>query len=209
MSEPVPSSEKINNSAYGKILADALLASAETRKIEPRRNLYLDVNQTRYCYLILEGYFGLYRKSDDRLLAIVTVPAVVGLSGMVTASSSVYLKALVPSVAGKISLTLVEEIIKEKGLWEILARYLMHLSERLFIASEQLTSPNAFESVCIQLKELMKEDESIRLNITAERYIRDKTELSRSRIMSILSELKKSGHIELDKGILEHISKPL
>ena len=48
----------------------------------------------------------------------------------------------------------------------------------------------------------MSENEKYRNNITAENYIRDKTNLSRSGIMRILSELKEGGYIEINRGIL-------
>ena len=48
----------------------------------------------------------------------------------------------------------------------------------------------------------MSEDARLRNSITAENYIRDKTNLSRSGIMRILSELKEGGYIEINRGIL-------
>jgi len=189
-------------SPYGKVLIDALSPFAEIKKIAARRNLYLSINQVLYCYLLLEGEFGIYRKSDHRMLAIVSSPTILGITGLVTANTSIYMKALVPAVAGRVPLEVVQHTIQEQNLWETLSRHLMLLADRLYVSAEQLSAPTAFDMVCTQLTELMREHDDIRENITAERYIRDKTELSRSRIMHILSELKKSGHIDIQKGIL-------
>lgn len=108
-------------------------------------------------------------------------------------------------MVGKIPLEVVQNAIQEHNLWKPLSQHMMFLFERLYISGEQLSAPTASEIVYTQLNELMCEDPDIRQQITAERYIRDKTELSRSRIMGILSELKKDGHIETQKGILVNI----
>jgi DNA-binding IclR family transcriptional regulator len=58
-----------------------------------------------------------------------------------------------------------------------------------------------------QLVKLMEEDEAYRLGVTAERYIREKTQLSRSGVMRILADLKTGGFIEIDEGRLIKINK--
>jgi CRP-like cAMP-binding protein len=57
-----------------------------------------------------------------------------------------------------------------------------------------------------QLVQLMDEDESYRRGIT-ERYIREKTQLSRSGVMRILADLKTGGFIEMEEGRLIKINK--
>lgn len=198
-------SQRSNISPYGEVLIEALRPYAEIKKIAPRRNLPMNIGNARYCYLILAGQFGGYRQSDHRMLTIVSYPAILGLGGLLTDNTFTYLKALTPGMVGRISLEVVQHTIQEQNLWEILSKHMIYISRRLLISGQQLTAPTAFEIVCTQLTELMNEDISIRNEITAERYIRDKTELSRSRIMHILSELKKAGHIEIQKGLLEQI----
>jgi CRP-like cAMP-binding protein len=43
--------------------------------------------------------------------------------------------------------------------------------------------------------------------VTAERYIREKTQLSRSGVMRILADLKTGGFIEMEEGRLIKINK--
>jgi CRP-like cAMP-binding protein len=198
--------ESTKTSPYGKILIDALSPLAEIKQIKGRQNLELRINDVLYCYLVLKGHLGVFRKSDNRMLAVITYPSIMGIAGLVTGKSTIYLKALTPSTVGKVSLEIVQFTIQECNLWEPLSKHMMLLSERLYVSGEQLTAPTAFQIVCKQLMELMGEDISIRGQITAERYIRDKTELSRSKVMDVLSELKRNGSIELNKGILMNIN---
>jgi len=68
-------------------------------------------------------------------------------------------------------------------------------------------TPTAYELIRKHLLELMDEDESFRERITAERYIRDKTQLSRSGVMRILADLKAGGYVEMEEGRLIKINK--
>lgn len=58
-----------------------------------------------------------------------------------------------------------------------------------------------------QLLKLMDEDEHYRSSITAERYIREKTQLSRSGVMRILADLRTGGFIDIEEGKLIRINK--
>ena len=53
----------------------------------------------------------------------------------------------------------------------------------------------------------MNENEDLRLLTNACDYIQEKTLLSRSGIMKILSDLKQGGHIVIERGILLEIKK--
>lgn len=203
---PEPSENKEKDYPYTKILVDALRPVAEIRDIPPRSSLFLSVNHVLYCYLLLRGSFGVFRKRDNRMLAVVYCPGIFGFAGMLTGSTEIYLKALTPASVGKLSLEVVEHTIEALDLWKPLSLHMMQLSDRLYISGEQLSATTASEIVCLQLQELMNENTRFRENITAERYIRDKTNLSRSRIMNILSGLRNAGHIEIQRGILVSIS---
>ncbi|MCJ1876950.1 hypothetical protein GKR53_23315 [Klebsiella sp. HSTU-Sny5] len=193
-------------SPYGRVLVEKLRSYSDVLSITKRRNLYFNLREILFCYIILEGYFGVYRKNDSRLLAIVSYPTILGMKGMLNIKTDIFLKALTPAKVGRLTVDNFHSFIQRENLWEELAKHLVLLSERLYISSEQINAPTATEMVLTQLQELMLEPDIIRNNITAESYIKDKTGLSRSRIMGVLSELKKSGHIDIYKGILLRLS---
>jgi CRP-like cAMP-binding protein len=101
----------------------------------------------------------------------------------------------------------VADIIKEKGLWGLLSRQLMFVYSRLYNNVMPQGAPTAYEMIRQQLIKLMEEDESYRSSVTAERYIREKTQLSRSGVMRILADLKTGGFIEMEEGRLIKINK--
>ncbi|EFS3370492.1 helix-turn-helix domain-containing protein [Salmonella enterica] len=195
-----------NGNPYAKIIVEALRPVAEIINIVPRRNLSLYINNVQYCYLLLNGNFGIYRKNDNRMVAVVYCPNIFGVAGMVAGQSGIYIKALTSATVGKISLNVVEHTIEALELWKPLSLYMMSLSSKLYIYGEKLSATTAYEIICLQLNELMNEKKFFREGITAERYIRDKTNLSRSRIMKILSGLRQGGFIEIHRGVLVNIS---
>lgn len=71
--------------------------------------------------------------------------------------------------------------------------------------SSYLNSPTAYEILRFQLLELMSEPVEFRENISAAQYIQQKTRLSRSSIMKILSQLKQGGFVRLENGTLKEI----
>jgi len=204
----MPETKSVSSSPDGKHLVEALRSYSQEKKIGSRRNLLFNINGTLYCYLIFEGLFAVHRLSDDRMLGTVRQPTILGMSGLITGHTQIYLKALTPAVVGQIPTEYFYQVLQEKNLWESLSKHLIYLADRLFIFNEQSAAPSAFDTVYLQLKELMQEDVRIRQQVTAERYIRDKTHLSRSRIMHILSTLKEEGRIEIKRGILLGVNEP-
>lgn len=65
----------------------------------------------------------------------------------------------------------------------------------------------AYEMIRQQLIKLMEEEVDYRHSVTAEKYIREKTRLSRSGVMRILAALKTGGFIEMEEGKLIKINK--
>ena len=194
----------IKPSPYARILVEALKEHATLRDIAARTKLSFTVNSTRRCYLVLEGRFSLHRLSDDRLVATSATPGFYGINNG-QLRPYFYMKALTPAVIGYLSLEETFDLIRAKNLWETLAMHTMTMNEKLVIYAEQLTAPTAYQVIRTQLIELMNEDKNFRENTTAESYIREKTMLSRSGIMLILSKLKKGEYIVMNGGMLVSI----
>ncbi|WNS34115.1 helix-turn-helix domain-containing protein [Enterobacter asburiae] len=66
---------------------------------------------------------------------------------------------------------------------------------------------STYELIRINLNALMEEEEELRLSINVSDYIQDKTRLSRSRVMKILSDLREGDFIEVKRGILLKVNK--
>ncbi|SAC78742.1 cAMP-binding proteins-catabolite gene activator and regulatory subunit of cAMP-dependent protein kinases [Enterobacter cloacae] len=149
----------------------------------------------------------IHRGNDDLAMATVQGPAVIGLSNLHQTQMRGYIKTFNNCDIVTLKTDFVNETIKNHNLWEPLAYHLMGLAGKLFHSYEDLTGPSAYDIVSAQLYALSNEESSFRLNVTAESYIRDKTHLSRSGVMRILSALKEGGYIEMQRGVLLNIVK--
>ncbi|MGL5384402.1 MAG: helix-turn-helix domain-containing protein [Serratia sp. (in: enterobacteria)] len=160
------------------------------------------------CYLIHEGIVGFYREADEKLLVAMQAATILGIADNDDDSTRQFrLQPLTPCKITPLTLNTVYEVIRQKALWETLARHLNAVVFKLIQSSIQLSAPSAYEIMRYQLMELMVEPDEVRLRMTAERYIRYKTNLSRSGIMRILSNLKTGGYIEIEEGKLMKINK--
>jgi CRP-like cAMP-binding protein len=158
-------------------------------------------------YLILEGTVAIYRRSDNLMLSTAKSPALFGVANINDIFFDDYLKTVTPCKIGMLTAEQLHVIIQEKALWGLISNHLMFMYNRLYNTVMPKGAPTAYEMIRQQLMLLMNEDESYRREITAERYIRDKTQLSRSGVMRILADLKTGGFIEMEDGRLIKINK--
>ncbi|HFK5805913.1 helix-turn-helix domain-containing protein [Enterobacter bugandensis] len=194
-------------SPYAQELISHLLPDSTTRRTARGERLDLQINGQGMCYLILEGTVAIYRRSDDMMLSTARSPALFGLANLTDIYFNDYLKTVSPCLIGTLTTERVNEIIKEKALWGLLSKQLMFVYSRLYNNVMPQGAPTAYEMIRQQLIKLMEEDESYRSSVTAERYIREKTQLSRSGVMRILADLKTGGFIEMEEGRLIKINK--
>ncbi|UWX95096.1 helix-turn-helix domain-containing protein [Enterobacter mori] len=201
------SAQQHRGSPYAQELISYLKPYCTMRRTGRGEQFDLQVDGKGICYLILEGTIAIYRRSDDMLLSTARSPALLGLANLTDIYFNDYIKTVSPCLIGILSAEKVSEIIKEKALWGLLSKQLMFVYSRLYNNVMPQGAPTAYEMIRQQLVKLMEEDEAYRLGVTAERYIREKTQLSRSGIMRILADLKTGGFIEIDEGRLIKINK--
>lgn len=194
-------------SPYAQELISYLLSDCTTRRTARGERLDLQINGQGMCYLILEGTIAIYRRSDDMMLSTARSPGLFGLANLTDIYFNDYIKTVSPCLIGTLTTERVNEIIKEKALWGLLSKQLMFVYSRLYNNVMPQGAPTAYEMIRQQLVKLMEEEESYRLGVTAERYIREKTQLSRSGVMRILADLKTGGFIEMEDGRLIRINK--
>lgn len=182
---------------WSKALVEALQPFATTQSY--RKGVRLDFVETDepLCRLIINGSVEVHRTADHLLMVRVPASRILGLG-----ISGCYIVTAEPCKIATLTLEEAHQHIQELGLWEVLAKHMVVVSSKLFFYSRQLSAPTAYEVICCQLIELMHEPESLRKILSVERFIRDRTHLSRSSIMKILADLKLGGYISIENGRL-------
>ena len=87
----------------------------------------------------------------------------------------------------------------------VLAQRLMVLSMR----SQEMVGVDSYPMVRTLLTELADYPEAYRRQINALSFIQRRTNLSRSRVMAILAELRHGAYITVHRGVLEKITRTL
>lgn len=134
-----------------------------------------------------------------------TAPFIFGISNQQTDPSLLFMRSQEPSRLSRISISDADAIISERNLWECMVRLMTYTAGRVYDHFTQISQLSSYEIIRYQLLELMNETTKIRTSVTAARYIQDRTYLSRSGIMKILSELKAGEFIDIQRGMLVEI----
>ncbi|CAM7305995.1 helix-turn-helix domain-containing protein [Citrobacter sedlakii] len=152
------------------------------------------------CQFIRSGVVSIENQENHLALGIASAPVSLGFTSAL--SEKLLLRALEPCEVATVPLDTVMARIEEKQLWEIMAKHMIVVMNKLFIQNEMATAPTAYDLLCKQLLALNQEPDSIRESVAAYQFILDRTHISRSSVMKILSALKKGGYIELSQGKL-------
>ncbi|MCW4781862.1 helix-turn-helix domain-containing protein [Enterobacter chuandaensis] len=172
-----------------------------------RQIISLDQHEEPMTFILHSGIAAVYRTRDQLLLKFIEAPMIVGMNDLIDTNAGFYMQA-----CGEIKyeikpLKSTLEIINNRNLWQEAAYSYMYAIKRLLEAHETSVGLSTYELIRLNLVALMTEKEELRLAVNACDYIQEKTHLSRSRIMKILSDLKAGGYIDVERGILMSIHR--
>lgn len=159
----------------------------------------------RYCFLLYKGSVALHRRGDGMVLNSESAPFVFGISNQLSNEEHMYIRTLDECRVGQVPLAMANEIIARDDLWKSLSYLVIYTTGRVYDHCMAITQMSAYDIIRFHLLELLGEPDNIRTQITAANYIIDRSYLSRSGTMRILSELRTGGYIIMDKGILVEI----
>jgi hypothetical protein len=197
-------------------LIDAISDNALIQKGRARQIISVQQYTTPMSLILHEGSITLYRGSDNLMITTIYAPFVVGVNFLVEGNSitlpvegdsEVYLQARTAIRYEFLPRSHCEERVRQLNLWESIAYVNMFISKRYIQRTFANQGASTYNLVRNNLLALMNEDESLRQETNACDYIHEKTLLSRSGIMKMLSDLKKGGHIEMQRGVLISIKK--
>ncbi|MDU6924389.1 helix-turn-helix domain-containing protein [Franconibacter helveticus] len=195
----------ISNSPYAKYLASQFSQCVTPFDVDKKNKLIFKKEGRPIGYVILKGSVSVHRLHDDLTIDFLEAPSLIGLANLLSGPLDIYLRPTGAARVATLTQAQAYEIIRANNLWELIAHHIAHQLNWLYSHSTHLTAPTAYEIIRFQLLKLMTETQPVRDDVTVERYIRDKTNLSRSGIMRVLSELRKGGYIEMENGRLTGI----
>lgn len=186
-------------------IIDTVAPYAEAFSVSKSEILRYNHNNKRVCYLLHEGNTTLYRRGDGMVLNSEQAPFIMGISNMRAQQDHLYARATSDVTLSRIPSERFLLLIERENLWEDLCYFILYTAGRVYQHCTMISQLSAYEIIKFHLVELMQEPEGLRLNTTAANYILNRSYLSRSGTMRILSKLKEAGCISLERGILLEI----
>lgn len=159
-----------------------------------------------FIHVIVSGEVEFRRESDELCMFTLHGQCVFGLSSIFYHSSHMYGLVRSNTVVRSIPKDAFSQLMTEKGLWpeltKVLAWYICMLSKR----DDVLVARSAYSVVrefLLEINELIVHHQR---DINVYDYIQEYTNLARSTIIKILSDLKKGQYIVVEKGRLLNIT---
>lgn len=190
-----------------KVLIEKLSPLGVPVKLKARERLSMVHKGKKVCYIITSGYFSCLSKGDGTTITNVYPPMFIGLGEIFSNFSSVHFYAEIPAEAIRLTGDDVEAYMAANpDQWRNLVIFFSYVMHRLMIRDGQLTGGNAYQIIRNLLLDLINQPDNVRENISASRYILERTKLARSTVMHILSELSRGKYITLKRyGYLAEI----
>lgn len=199
-------------SIYGKKLRphselDAIISATEGYEEKTLKKWQkITTSDNDYIHIIVSGEVEFRRESDELCMFMLQGQCIFGLSSIYYQSSHMYGMVRTTAVVRSIPKVVFAQLMTEKNLWpqltKVLSWYICMLSKR----DDVLVARSAYSVVREFLLEINELIIYHQRDINVYDYIQEYTNLARSTIIKILSDLKKGQYIVVEKGRLLNIT---
>lgn len=127
-------------------------------------------------------------------------PHLFGVAEMLQPSRSHGLRAEVDTEILRIDSDKAMQLFSEHNMWEEVTRLLAYHTSYLVYRDDLVLQQRTYSVIRNHLMEMLLLPEETRSRVSMLEYIQDRTHLSRSSILNVLSALKKGDYIEFARG---------
>lgn len=173
---------------------------AEKVKLVPRKRITWTHKGRQQMYLFQQGELSLLRASDGLLLVTVYEPHLFGIAEMIQPTQGHILRVETESTVLRADAEQAATLFREQGVWEDVAAVLSYHTAYLIYRDAQVVQQRTYSVIRIHLQEMILLPEEARMRTTILDYIQDRTLLSRSSILNVLSALKQGKYISFKRG---------
>lgn len=173
---------------------------AEKVKLIPRKRITWAHKGRQQMYMFVQGELSLLRASDGLLLVTVYEPHLFGIAEMIQPTQGHILRAETESTILRVDADRAATLFTEEGVWEEVAALLSYHTAYLIYRDAQVVQQRTYSVIRNHLQEMMLLPEEARMRTTILEYIQDRTLLSRSSILNVLSALKQGEYINFKRG---------
>ncbi|MCI1898212.1 MAG: helix-turn-helix domain-containing protein [Enterobacter sp.] len=173
---------------------------AEKMIVIPRKRMTWTHKGRPQLYLFLQGELSILRASDGLLIVTVYESHLFGIAEMIQPTKGHILRAESESVILRVDAEQATALFREQGLWEDVAALLSYHTAYLFYRDALVVQQRTYSVIRSHLQEMILLPDEARLRISILDYIQDRTLLSRSSVLNVISALKKGQYIDFKRG---------
>ncbi|MBC1188321.1 winged helix-turn-helix transcriptional regulator [Kluyvera sichuanensis] len=173
---------------------------AEKMKVVPRKRMTWTHKNQPQLFLFLEGELSILRASDGLLIVTVYDPHLFGIAEMIQPVRGHLLRAESESTILRVDAQTAMQLFREEGVWEDVASVLSYHTAYLFYRDALVVQQRTYSVIRNHLQEMILLPEETRMKISILDYIQERTHLSRSSVLNVLSALKNGHYIEFKRG---------
>lgn len=173
---------------------------AEKIKVVPRKRMTWTHKNQPQLFLFLEGELSILRASDGLLIVTVYDPHLFGIAEMIQPVRGHLLRAESESTILRVDAQTAMQMFREEGVWEDVASVLSYHTAYLFYRDALVVQQRTYSVIRNHLQEMILLPEETRMKISILDYIQERTHLSRSSVLNVLSALKNGHYIEFKRG---------
>lgn len=192
--------------AHIKILQESIAGDCKKSKAKPGQRFQLILNGKKMCFLLLQGKCDVKLHGNSMIMGSMEYPSMIGVNELMPDPSNVVVQATTNIEYIYIPLDDMLLHVDKYDLWKSLSYLLMYVSSRFNEYLKTNSGISTYELICNLLKALSNEDFETRATVSAARYILDRTSMSRSGVMKVLSNLNRGGYIVIKRGLLIQIN---
>lgn len=173
---------------------------AEKMKVVPRKRMTWTHKNQPQLFLFLEGELSILRASDGLLIVTVYDPHLFGIAEMIQPVRGHLLRAESESTILRVDAQTAMQLFRDEGVWEDVASVLSYHTAYLFYRDALVVQQRTYSVIRNHLQEMILLPEETRMKISILDYIQERTHLSRSSVLNVLSALKNGHYIEFKRG---------
>lgn len=175
---------------------------ANSRKmiVVPRKRMTRTHKNQPQLYLFLNGELSILRASDGLLIVTVYHPHLFGIAEMIQPVRGHQLRAETESTILRVDAQKAMETFRQHGVWEDVASLLSYHTAYLFYRDALVVQQRTYAVIRNHLQEMGQLPEETRMRISILDYIQERTHLSRSSVLNVLSALKSGNYITFKRG---------
>lgn len=187
-------------------LLDALEPHATPMNAIARKKINWEHKGKSQLYLFKRGEISILRASDGLLMVTVYEPHLFGIAEMMQPMRTHGLRAEVECEILRIDAEDAIKVLREQNLWEEVTVLLSYHTAYLTYRDALVLQQRTYSVIRNHLLEMILLPEETRMRVSMLDYIQDRTHLSRSSVLNVLSALKKGKYIQFIRGgYLQHI----